>query len=150
MSSIENLQTAKSTAFEEIATQVSTGAALDAKLVGLLAFMAAAVGVLLTVAHGLATHRWILLVGAAGASVLVLIGSVGAADLKSGPRAIDFYKRYGGLEPVDYDEQLMADLGKTTIDNEGALDGRRALLTGAFVWAVLWSAAFGIVQALLS
>ena len=75
MSSIDNLQTAKSTAFEEIATQVSTGAALDAKLVGLLAFMAAAVGVLLTVAHGLATHRWILRAGAAGASVLVLIGS---------------------------------------------------------------------------
>jgi hypothetical protein len=146
MLSTENLQTAKTTAFEEIATQVSTGAALDAKLMGLLAFMAAGVGVLLTVAHGLATHRWILLVGAAGASVLVLIGTIGAEDLRSGPRAFDFYKIYGGLDPVDYDEQLIADLGKTTTDNEGALDGRRAVLAGAFFWAVLWSAAFGIVQ----
>jgi len=141
----ENLQTAKDTAFEEISTQVSTGAALDAKLVGLLAFMAAAVGVLLTVANGLATHRWILLVGAAGSSVLVLVGTVGAQDLKSGPRASDFYKTYGGLSPVDYDEQLLADLGKTTTE-EDALDGRRALLAGGFFWAVLWSIAFGIVQ----
>jgi hypothetical protein len=101
---------------------------------------------MLTVAHGLASNRWILLVGALGAVILGLSSLVGSEDLKSGPDPIAFYKEYGGVSAEEFVEQLLADLGGTITLNRERLEFRRALLAGAFSWAVLWGLAFGIVR----
>jgi hypothetical protein len=146
MPSIENLNTAKSSADQEIAAQVTTASALDARLMGLLAFMAAVDTVLLTAKDGLASSRWILLVGASVASVLALLGIGVGADLKAGPSANKFYEKYRDKAPEEYVAQLLADLGKTIEGNRQGIDLRRGLLTAAFFWAVVASIAFGLVR----
>lgn len=143
---LENLNTAKSSADQEIAAQITTAAALDARLMGLLAFMAAADTVLLTVKDGLASSRWILLIGASVASLLALVGIVVGEDLKAGPSANKFYEQYGSETPEGYVAQLLADLGETIEYNAKALDFRRSLLTGAFFWAAVAAVAFGLVR----
>jgi hypothetical protein len=124
-----------------------TAAALDAKLMGMLGFMAAAAAVMLTVAHGLASNRWLLLIAAGGAIVIGLTGLVWPADLKSGPNPIEFYDEFGGVHPTDFAEQLLADLGETITLNSTGISARRALLSTAFAWAACWGIAFGVARA---
>lgn len=142
----ENLNTAKNSADQEIAAQITTASALDARLMGLLAFMAAADTVLLTVRDGLASSRWILLVGASAASLLALVGVVIGQDLKAGPSANKFYEQYRDKTPEEYIAQLLADLGKTIEGNRRGLDIRRGLLAAAFFSAAVASIAFGVVR----
>ena len=81
----ENLETANESVRWEIAGQIANASAIDAKAIGLLAFMGALAAVLLTIPNGLASTRWLLLLGSVGSSAVVLIGIVAAEDLKSGP-----------------------------------------------------------------
>ena len=115
---------------------------------GLLGFMAAAAGVLLSVPDALASSRWILLVGASGAIVIALLALIYMEDLKSGPDPVDFYNEFGGVQPAEFIEQLLADLGKTLSVNKERIEERRAMLSGAFSIALLASIAFGVVRAL--
>jgi hypothetical protein len=144
----ENVETSVGASQQEVAGQLTTASALDAKLMGILGFMGAAAGVMLTVTNGLASNRWILLLGAGGAIVIALVGLIGPDDLKSGPNPIDFYNEFGGVAPDEFAEQLLADLGKTIKVNTELIDERRASLSGAFSWAVLGAAAFGLVRLL--
>src|ERR1035441_6658776 len=133
----ENVEASVGASQQEVAGQLTTASALDAKLMGILGFMAAAAGVMLTVTNGLASNRWILLLGAGGAIVIALVGLIGPDDLKSGPNPIDFYNEFGGVAPDEFAEQLLADLGKTIKVRSELIDERRASLSGAFSWAVL-------------
>jgi hypothetical protein len=143
-----NVSTSVSACQQEAAGQLSTASALDARLMGLLGFMAAAAGVLLSVPDALASSRWILLVGASGAIVIVLLALIYMEDLKSGPDPVDFYNEFGGVQPAEFIEQLLADLGKTLSVNKERIEERRAMLSGAFSIALLASIAFGVVRAL--
>jgi hypothetical protein len=89
-----------------------------------------------------------LFAGAAGSAVFVLIGLVGAEDLKSGPNAAKFYEDYGGGSREDFHAQLLADFGEIVRKNKEKIDMRAGILSGALSWAILWAIAFGLVRAL--
>lgn len=141
----ENQKTAINMAHQEVAGQIWISSGLDAKLLGLLGFMAAAAGVLLTVSHGLASDRWVLLIGAGGAIVFILIDTVSNNDLDS-LSALKFYEDFGGNTAETFDAQLIADIGDLIEKNEKKLDDRRGYLAIAFTWPVLSAVAFGLVR----
>jgi hypothetical protein len=105
---------------QEAAAQLATAAALDAKLTGILGFMVAVVGILLTVKHGLTGYRWILLAGAGGALVIALLALIGADDPKAGPDPIDLYRRFGGGEHDEFLGQLLVKLEEAIDTNKNA------------------------------
>jgi len=145
----ENVQTSVGACQQEAAGQLSTASALDAKLMGILAFMAAVAGLLLTVSKGLDSDRWLLLVGAGGAILIALLGLIGSEDPKSGPDPIDFYETFGALGPTKFAEQLMADLGRTIRSNTECLTERRSALSASVIFASLAAIAFGVVRLLV-
>jgi hypothetical protein len=145
----ENLETANESAQWEIAGQIANASTLDAKAIGLLAFMAAAGGVLLTVQNGLGSNRWLLFVGAAGSAVVVLFSMLGdqGDDLESGPSAAKFYEDHGGETRDEFNAQLLADFGETIQMNKEKINARRNVLSGSVAWAVVWAVVFGLVRA---
>lgn len=147
---IENLRASVGGCQHEASVQAESASALDAKLMGILAFMAAVAGLLLTLSDGLASYRWILLVGALGAVMLTLLGLIAVEDTKSGPDPLDFYTRYGGADPVEFSKQLIADFGRTLRENKTRLETRRAILSVSFAWAVTAGALFGLARALVA
>ncbi len=146
----ENLDATIAALQHEAAIQAETAAAIDAKLLGLLGFMAAAIGLLLTVGHGLDSYRWILLVGAAGAVFVALVGVISPGDVKAGPDPIDFYKKYAEAEPVAFLNQLFANYRKVLDENKVAIKEREEALSLAFGWAVLAALVFGVVRGLVA
>jgi hypothetical protein len=147
---LENLNTSVAGCQHEASVQVESASALDAKLLGILAFMGAAAGILLTVDNALKSYRWILLVGAAGAIVFTIIGLIGPEDPRSGPDPIDFYKEYGAAAPDAFAEQLIANFGRTLAKNKGHIEERRNFLSGAVAWAALAGITFGLARALVA
>jgi hypothetical protein len=134
---------------QEAAAQLSTASALDAKLMGVLGLMTAVAALLVSVPDALHSYRWILLVGSVASIILALLGLIGADDPKAGPDPIAFYREFGGGEPDEFAEQLLADLGKTLDENGRLIEMRRAVLTVAFVVATLGGAMFGAARLLV-
>jgi hypothetical protein len=148
--SLENLNMSVGGCQHEASVQVESASALDAKLMGILAFMGAAAGVLLTVDNALSSYRWILLVGAAGAIVFTILGLIGPDDPRSGPDPIDFYKEYGAAEPAAFAEQLVANFGRTLAKNKEHVEERRTMLSVAVAWAATTGIVFGLARALVA
>jgi hypothetical protein len=144
----ENVSMALGACQQEAAGQVATAGALDAKLMGLLGFMAAATGLLLSVPHGLASNRWILLAGSGSSIVIALLGLIFAEDPRSGPNPVAFYNEFGGATQIEFRAQLLADTGHTVGLNGDLIEERRVVLSAAFALAVLAGVAFGLVRAL--
>lgn len=147
---LENLRASVAGCQNEASVQAESASALDAKLMGILAFMATVAGLLLTLSNGLASYRWILLVGALGAVVLTLLGLVGIEDTKSGPDPLAFYNKYGGADPIEFSKQLIADFSRTLHENKDRLETRRTILSGSFAWAATAGIVFGLVRALVA
>jgi hypothetical protein len=145
---LENLEALVTAYQQEAAVQASSASALDQKLMGLLAFLAAAAGLLLTIQNALHHWRWILFVGAAGGIVLSLIGLVGCEDTKAGPDPEEFYAKWGGGTPREYVKQLTSDLGRTVAENKGRVELRRGLMTLSLLSAVVAGIVFGLARAL--
>lgn len=145
----ENLEAANESAEWEIAGQIANASALDAKAIGVLAFMGAVGTVLLTVTNGLGSNRGTLVVGAAGSALWILIGMVMVMeqDLKSGPNAAKFYKDHGQKSREEFGAQLLADFGEILRRNQENVEFRQAMVSGAFVWAVIWAVIFGFLRA---
>jgi hypothetical protein len=104
---------------------------------------------LVSVPDALDSYRWILLAGSLTSIVLALLGLIGADDPKAGPNPIAFYREFGGGEPDEFVEQLLADLGKTLEENGKQIETRRAVLTLTFVVATLGGTIFGVVRLLV-
>jgi hypothetical protein len=145
---VENLEALVTAYQQEAVVQASSASALDQKLMGLLAFLVAAAGLLLTASNGLHHWRWILFVGAAGGIVLSLVGLVAGDDTKAGPDPKEFYEKWGGGTPREYIEQLTADLGRTVAKNKDHVELRRGLMTLSLTSAVLAGIVFGLARAL--
>ena len=141
----ENLQAAVQAGYQETAAQIETGSALDAKLTGVLGFMAAVDALLLTVNHGLSAYRWVLLVGASSAIMLCCLGLM-SDDVKAVPDPVAFYRDYGGAKSDDFLRKLLAGVGQIIDSNNGRLEERRNMLTGSFGLALLAAAAFGLAR----
>ncbi len=144
----EKLQASVTAAQQEIAAQLTAASGVETKLMGLLGFVAATGGIVLTVAKGLASSRWILLIGASGSVVIILGGLLLVRELKSGPDAVAFHARYQERSAEAFLEQLLADLGKTISVNLRSIEDRNALFTSAVAWAVLFAIWFGLVRLL--
>lgn len=144
----EKLQASVTAAQQEIAAQLAAASGVEAKLMGLLGFVAAIGGVVLTVAKGLASSRWILLIGASGTVVIILDGLLAVRELKSGPDAVAFHARYRDKSAEAFLEQLLADLGETISVNLRSIEDRNALFTSAIAWSVLFAIWFGLVRLL--
>jgi hypothetical protein len=143
-----NLEASVGGCQQEAASQLGTASALDAKLMGILGFMTAAATLLLTVPDALHSYRWILFAGAVASIVIALLALVSADDPKAGPDPIEFYRMFGGGEPQEFAEQLLADLGRTLSENVALIEMRRAFLSLSFVVATLAGTIFGIVRLL--
>lgn len=144
-----NLEASLNGCQQEAAAQVSTASALDAKLMGLLGFMTAVAALLVSVPGALHSYRWVLLAGSVASIVVALAGLVGADDPKAGPNPLAFYQEFGGGEPQEFAEQLLADLGKTLRENAALIGTRRGVLSLAFVIASLGAATFGLARLLV-
>jgi hypothetical protein len=131
----------------EASIQAESAAAWDAKLMGILAFMAAAAGVLLTVNNGLYSYRWILFVGAGGASLLALMGLLGIDDTESGPDPIDFYDKYGAATADAFMRQAIDDYRGLRLENESRVGQRRGIASVSFGLAIFAGIAFGLARA---
>lgn len=134
----------------EASVQAESAAAWDAKLMGILAFMAAAAGVLLTVDHALDSYRWILLVGASGASLLALAGLLGVEDTESGPDPVDFYDRYGAATTGAFLNQMIDDFRDLRAENESRVGQRRDMASVSFAFAALAAVVFGLARAAIA
>lgn len=146
---IENLNASVTGCQHEASIQAETALGLDAKLMGILGFMAAVAGLLLTLNHGVESYRWILLVGAGGAVLFALMGLVSADDTKSGPDPLDFFNKYVAAPPGDFAEQMIADFRTTLEANKSAVEERREAFSAAFGWAVLAGIVFGVARLLV-
>jgi len=144
----ENVSLAVGACQQEAAGQLATASALDAKLMGLLGFMAAAAAVLVSVPHGLASNRWILLASSGASITIVLLGLIFAQDPRCGPDPVAFYNEFGGAGPTEFSTQLLADMGPALAVNGALIEERRAVLSGAFAVAVLGGIVFGVVRVL--
>jgi hypothetical protein len=147
---VENLNASIAGCQHEASVQAESAAALDAKLLGILAFMVSVTGLLLALKNGLASYRWILLVGAGGSIVLTLLGLVTAEDTQAGPNPIIFYKKYGGAEPADFSKQLIADFDPMLRENKSRVEMRRNILSNSFGWAASAGVIFVLVRALVA
>lgn len=127
----ENLRTAVYASHERLSAQVQADSALDAKLLGLLSFFAAAASLLLTVHGGLREERGLLLAGITVGMVACLTGSMGSSSAELGPSPGPFYANYGAEDEITYLELLLADLGSTTERNDGSIALRRRALAVA-------------------
>jgi hypothetical protein len=145
-----NLDTTVAALQHEAAVQAEGASAWDAKLMGILAFMAAVAGLLLTVDHALQSYRWILLVGAGGASLLVLIGLFIADDSESCPDPIDFYDRFGAAEPDDFLKQMIDDFRALQIHNRSCIEQRRGIASASFSLAVSAAVFFGLARVVVA
>ncbi len=114
---------------------------------GILAFMAAAAGVLLTIGHALEGYRWILLAGAGGAVVLALSGLLSIDDTESGPDPIDFYGKYGAATVGAFSKQMIEDFRELRGENEKRIEERRDMASASFGLAALAAILFGLVRA---
>jgi hypothetical protein len=112
---VENLRAAVYASHEEISVQVQADGGLDSKLLGLLGFFVAVAGILLTVPHGLDPGRQLLLAGAGFGALVCLAAIVGGSIPSAGPRASEFYDRYGTNAEVGYQTQLLADVTSVTM-----------------------------------
>jgi hypothetical protein len=130
----------------EASIQAESAAAWDAKLMGILAFMAASAGVLLTVDHALQSYRWILLAGAGGASVLALAGLLGVEDTESGPDPVDFYDKYGAATKHAFMTQMIDDFRDLRAANASRVGQRRDMASVSFGLAALAAIAFGLAR----
>ncbi len=142
----DNLEVAVTTAQQEIAAQLQTASAMEARLMGFLGLMAAAGTVLLTVPGALGGERWILLAGACSTIALILSGLVIARRLEFGPSAASFFLEYGGNEREPFLRQILADFGKAIADNERRIEGRDALLAGALACIAAFAVRFALVR----
>src|SRR5580693_353653 len=106
----ENVEVSVTAAQQEIAAQLATASGIEAKLMGFVGLLVAAGGVLLTAANGLASSRWILLIGVGGGIAIILVGLLVAKALESGPSASTFYGDYGAASAEEFLAQLLADL----------------------------------------
>jgi hypothetical protein len=145
-----NLDATVSGCQHEASVQVENAAALDAKLLGILAFMGAVAGVLLTVAGALHSYRWILLAGASAAIVVSLLGLLGGDDPKSGPNPIEFYDKYGGAQPEAFSGQLVGEFRRTLQENKGRLEMRQSMVALSAVAAIGAGVVFGVARALVA
>jgi hypothetical protein len=130
----------------EASIQAESAAAWDAKLMGILAFMAAAAGLLLTVDNALHSYRWILLVGADGASVLALAGLLGVEDTESGPDPVDFYDKYGAATTDAFLKQMIDDFRELRATNASRVGQRRDMASVSFALAAFAAVAFGLAR----
>jgi hypothetical protein len=145
---LENLNATVDGCQQKAAIQAETAAAMDAKLLGILGFVAAAAGLLLTVNDGLESYRWILLAGAGIAILVALEGIIRPDDVESGPDPIDFFEKYGEAQPIEFADQLFVDFREVLNENKGRIKEREEALSLAFASAVSATVAFGLVQAL--
>ncbi|HEY1687275.1 MAG TPA: hypothetical protein VGF95_00245 [Solirubrobacteraceae bacterium] len=136
----ENLRSAVYASHERLAAQVQADSALDAKLLGLLGFFAAAASLLLTLHDGLRHERVLLLVGLVIGMAACLTGSVRNSNAEVGPSPGRFYADYGLKDEIAYLQLLLADLVSTTERNDaGIAVRRRALAVAAGAPALLTS-----------
>jgi len=142
---VENLRAAVYASHEELSAQVAADSALDSKLMGLLAFFAAAGGLSLTLHHGLHDGRALLLAGAGLGALACLVGSIGRSRPDTGPPPQRFYDDYGSSAETDYLTQLLADLAATAERNLEELKRRHRALTFAIRAPVLLTALYGLL-----
>jgi hypothetical protein len=143
---VENLRAAVYASHEEISVQVQADSGLDSKLLGLLGFFAVAASILLTVPHGLEHGRWLLLAGAGFGALVCLVAIVGGSIPSAGPRASEFYGRYGTSAETDYLTQLLADLANTAKRNREGLKRSEKALAFAIRVPVLFVIAYGLLS----
>lgn len=143
---VENLRSAVYASYEELSAQVQADSALDAKLLGLLGFLAVAGSLLLTLPYGLRDGRVLLLVGAGFGALACLVGSMGGSSPNMGPPPEEFYVDYGAKTEADYLAQLLADLAATTRINHQGLELRRRALAVAVGAPILLAAAYGLLS----
>ncbi|HEX4436361.1 MAG TPA: hypothetical protein VH061_06145 [Solirubrobacteraceae bacterium] len=142
-----NLNTTIAALQHEASVQAESAAAWDAKLMGILAFMAAAAGVLITVGDALARYRWILLVGAGMASLVALAGLLGIGDTESGPDPAEFYDKYGAATTDAFLMQMIDDYRALRVENKSRVGQRRDMASVSFALAALAAVAFGLARA---
>lgn len=144
----DKLSISVTAAQQEVAAQLITASVWEARLVGLLGFLAVTAGALLTVSGGLGDSRWILLIGATGALAAILVGLLLVRELKSGPNATTFYNRYRKDSLTDFMAHMLADLGRTISLNRLGIEDREALFLSAISWAGASAIWFGLVRLL--
>jgi hypothetical protein len=143
---VENLRATVYASHEEISVQVQADGGLDSKLLGLLGFFVAAAGILLTLPHGLDHGRFLLLAGAVFGALVCLVAIVGGSIPSAGPRASEFYGRYGTNAEVGYQTQLLADLANTAKRNRGGLKRHEKALAFAIRVPFLFAIAYGLLS----
>jgi hypothetical protein len=143
---VENLRAAVHASHEEISVQVAADGGLDSKLLGVLGFFVAVGGILVTVPHGLDHGRVLLLAGAGFGALVCLVAIVGGSIPSAGPRASEFYGRYGTDNEAGYQTQLLADLANTARRNRGGLKRRDKALAFAIRGALLFAIAYGLLS----
>jgi hypothetical protein len=144
----EKLSISVTAAQQEIAAQLTTASVWEARLMGLLGFLAVTDGALLTVAGGLSDSRWILLAGATVAIAIILLGLLWVRALQSGPNAIRFHALHREDSPVDFMDALLRELGKWIFVNNRRIERREALFEIAVAWAAAFAIWFGLVRLL--
>jgi hypothetical protein len=143
---VENLRAAVYASHEEISVQVAADGGLDSKLLGLLGFFVAVAGILLTVPRGLDHGRILLLAGAGFGATVCLVAIVGGSIPSAGPRASEFYGRYGTGNEAGYQTQLLADLANTAKRNRQGLHRRDKALAFAVRGPFLFATAYGLLS----